>query len=316
VLCRAGIREWYVSNSLWEASGLSQPQVYQLGPVRIRSALPLPFSKVDGRAVDAELFLSQTFPSKSQRAEHDFLVSWEGSRAWIGLHESVDAFVSDGTVVCIDPRVAGDPNSPAVWAALAVLLLQRGMLLLHGAAVAEVSGATVFLGPSGAGKSTAACYHALQGATFLSDDLVPLFCNQSGIICTFQFDRISALVPRPHPDAEWISEALLVKARGVRFDGKKRFEVGEGDSTITYPIENTVCLGPSGSGRLAKGTNEASPVAGLMYILDSLACAPLNRANLGRKHLEIASRLVEQTAAGGRVQQRCVKERGAISQQA
>jgi hypothetical protein len=55
---------------------------------------------------------------------------------------------------------------------LALLLLQRGLLVLHASAVAVGGRAVVFIGPRGAGKSTTAAAFHTQGYPVLADDIV------------------------------------------------------------------------------------------------------------------------------------------------
>jgi 6-pyruvoyl-tetrahydropterin synthase len=54
----------------------------------------------------------------------------------------------------------------------AIVLLQRGVLLLHGSAVAVNGKGAIFLGPQGAGKSTTISAFHQQGYQVLADDIV------------------------------------------------------------------------------------------------------------------------------------------------
>jgi hypothetical protein len=58
--------------------------------------------------------------------------------------------------------------------AIGALLIQRGLLLLHGNALERDGRAIVCLGASGAGKSTLACALMQQGWRLLADDLVAI----------------------------------------------------------------------------------------------------------------------------------------------
>ena len=57
---------------------------------------------------------------------------------------------------------------------LGTLLHQRGLLVLHGSAIAANGGAVAFLGPSGSGKSTAAASLCSEGYSILTDDVVAI----------------------------------------------------------------------------------------------------------------------------------------------
>lgn len=60
---------------------------------------------------------------------------------------------------------------------MAILLRQRGMLMLHASGVAVGGRAIIFFGPSGSGKSTTAAAFVKQGATLLADDYVAIRLN-------------------------------------------------------------------------------------------------------------------------------------------
>jgi hypothetical protein len=65
-----------------------------------------------------------------------------------------------------------DIRSYLLGSAIGALLIQRGMLVLHGNALAHGGAAIVCLGESGAGKSTLAYALMQQGWELLADDLV------------------------------------------------------------------------------------------------------------------------------------------------
>ena len=59
----------------------------------------------------------------------------------------------------------------------AAVLHQRGLLVLHGSAIAIDGGVAVFLGPSGSGKSTAAAVLGKKGNSVVADDVVAIDAN-------------------------------------------------------------------------------------------------------------------------------------------
>ncbi len=61
------------------------------------------------------------------------------------------------------------------------VLHQRGIPCLHGSAVRIGEDAIVFLGPKGQGKSTMAAGFLRQGATLLTDDVLPLCESDAGV---------------------------------------------------------------------------------------------------------------------------------------
>jgi len=75
-------------------------------------------------------------------------------------------------------RVAGAKEEfPALYLTgllLSVMLGARGVLTLHGSAVAGPSGGLVFIGKKGAGKSTTAAAMTARGYRILCDDVIPI----------------------------------------------------------------------------------------------------------------------------------------------
>jgi hypothetical protein len=104
---------------------------------------------------------------------------------------------------------------------LAVLLQQRGLLVLHASAVNTDSGVAAFLGWKGWGKSTLAARMHAMGHTLVSDDLLAVMLDappsvHMGILqlklwpdAAAAVGRNAAELPRLHPDYE---------KRGLRLD--------------------------------------------------------------------------------------------------
>jgi hypothetical protein len=91
---------------------------------------------------------------------------------------------TDGVKLTIDPEPAADPNdvrSIALTSPLAALCLQRGMLVLHAAAVGRPAGVALLCGHSAAGKSTLAAVLAQRGWTLIADDLAPIDLAKDGV---------------------------------------------------------------------------------------------------------------------------------------
>jgi hypothetical protein len=86
--------------------------------------------------------------------------------------------VSDGERIAFEPWSGeGHPwdlRTFLLGSAVGALLIQRGMLVLHGNALEKDGRAIVGLGPSGAGKSTTAYALMEQGWRLLADDLVAI----------------------------------------------------------------------------------------------------------------------------------------------
>lgn len=70
---------------------------------------------------------------------------------------------------------------PLIGIALAALLQQRRMLVLHASAVSINNMAVVFVGGKGAGKSTTAAMFYKRGHTMISDDVVVVENSENGL---------------------------------------------------------------------------------------------------------------------------------------
>ena len=82
--------------------------------------------------------------------------------------------ISAGRNICIDPLPGVSPERLRLFllgSALGIILHQRGLLPIHGSAIATQQGAVIFTGPSGVGKSTRAHAFAGRGYRLLADDV-------------------------------------------------------------------------------------------------------------------------------------------------
>jgi hypothetical protein len=119
--------------------------------------------------VDRGGLVSRSPGYRSTLQTEAFRMEWDGLGAFS---------ISEGREILVDP--APGVAASALWqillgSALAVLLHQRGRLVLHASAVRETTGnALLILGHSGQGKSTLAAACQQEGLTLLSDDLAPL----------------------------------------------------------------------------------------------------------------------------------------------
>jgi hypothetical protein len=142
----------------------------------IHSALPLPELLAGGAAADVTIrpgrvaLPPQASPDKSSyvAAPEEIYLYWPR----VGSFQ-----IREGREIVVDAArgaAAGLVRLNLLGVGLAVLLHQRGQLVLHGSAVAIGAGAAVFLGASGAGKSTTAAALVARGHRLLSDDVVAL----------------------------------------------------------------------------------------------------------------------------------------------
>lgn len=85
--------------------------------------------------------------------------------------------VRRGTEIIVEPCAGIDEDSVRTFllgSVMGALLLQRGLLVLHGSAIRVGDQCLICCGPSGAGKSTLAAGFAKRGYELLADDVVPV----------------------------------------------------------------------------------------------------------------------------------------------
>ncbi|WP_295449741.1 hypothetical protein [uncultured Thiodictyon sp.] len=96
---------------------------------------------------------------------------------WLRVPRIARFLVSDGNLITIATEPAGDADSIRVFllgSALGALLLQRGLLVLHGNAIRIGDRCMVCVGQSGVGKSTLAAGFLRRGYEILADDVTPV----------------------------------------------------------------------------------------------------------------------------------------------
>lgn len=104
-----------------------------------------------------------------------------------------------------------------VGTVMAILLYQRGFLVLHASAVEINGGAVAFLGVSGQGKSSTAAAFQAHGYDFLTDDVAPVTLSQSVATIAPGFPQMK-LSPETAAALDYDFESL----RRLYVDDKKR----------------------------------------------------------------------------------------------
>lgn len=92
--------------------------------------------------------------------------------------------VRHGKEIRIRPMADADPGLLRLYligSALGMALHQRGLLVMHAAAVLQEGAVTLFVGDSGAGKSTLASKFAQAGHDVLADDVVAIQSDAQGV---------------------------------------------------------------------------------------------------------------------------------------
>lgn len=108
--------------------------------------------------------------------------------------QHVGAFeVRGGREVLVTPTPNADPQVIALYLTgpiLAVLLCQRGTLVLHGSSVRVEGGAVAFLGQSGDGKSSLAAAMHARGHAILADDITAVDVDGESVVARPGFPQL------------------------------------------------------------------------------------------------------------------------------
>lgn len=201
--------------------------------------------------------------------------------------------LTGGRAVAFDPAPGADIADVALILAgsvFAILLHQRGHIVLHGSAIRACDRAILFCGDSGAGKSTLAAALGQRGWPLIADD-----------VCAID---ISGPAPMVHPDARWqklwsesIDALNLEEQRGdaIRHRARK-FYVEPGDvapEPVAVAAVYVLAAGEAGDIRI-----ERPSLADAALLIRRNAYRPRLVERLGRKqdYLRAAAGIL---AAGG-----------------
>lgn len=157
---------------------------YQAYGLQIDSHLELPGPERPGADLapaDLAIRLAAGARGGNGRARTRFRAS--GDCAFLGIPGVGQYRVRGGREIQVAPDPGAAPGDVLLFllgSTLGTLLYQRGLLPIHGSAVATSAGALVLVGPSGAGKSTLAAQFLLRGYRLLTDDVAAVCPDGNG----------------------------------------------------------------------------------------------------------------------------------------
>jgi hypothetical protein len=162
--------------------------------IGLHSALPLPELRPGEFGADVVIRLAKLdrAPVEVELLDH---YSWtSGADVYLYWKDVATFLIRDGKEIIIDAVPGLEERRLRLFllgAAMAVLLHQRGFLVLHASAVVVNGDGVVFLGGKGWGKSTMAATLLARGHGYLADDVVALsFGHGIGPLITPAFPQL------------------------------------------------------------------------------------------------------------------------------
>lgn len=212
----------------------------------IRSALPLPELLPAPAAADVEIRRGTAPPPPPQAAASGYYFHATAEEAVLHWRDVGTFLVRGGRAILVDPVPGADETTlrlSLIGPALAVLLRQRGCLILHASAVVIGPIAVAFLGDSGWGKSTLAASLHGRGHRLLADDAVVVRVDGGRPAVLPGVPRISLW---PESAAALAGDAERLPRLHPRFE-KRTLLAGDGLPTSPVPLERIYVLAEGGA---------------------------------------------------------------------
>ena len=158
-------RRYYRAYGLTVASDVALPE---LEPAELEPAEPA--------AADILIAIG-TIDMPKPSSEAATIFRFEPDRQYLAWHPVGSFLISNASRIDIEPAPGVDDALlafPLLGPVMALLLHQRGLLVLHASAIAVAGRGAIFMGDKGAGKSTTASALIRAGHHLLTDDVVAL----------------------------------------------------------------------------------------------------------------------------------------------
>ena len=161
--------------------------------------------------------------------------------------------ICDGREIQVEPFDEADERAVRLLLlgpALAVLLHQRGLLVLHGSAVALGPTVAAFVGEKGEGKSTIAAALHTRGHALVADDLVAIELGDSQLVhvragfpqlklgpdVLAQLGEDAEGLPRVHPDYDKRARRVASVACGAALPLRRIYVLESGEADAIEPL--------------------------------------------------------------------------------
>ena len=152
--------------------------MYEAFGLRIVSDFPLPELPIRCGGAYADLRIRRRELEgewREKAPDPGRLVLSDGDAVWFRVPDTAVFRVSYGDEIVVSPLPGMDEDKARLYVlgtCMAILLLQRKLLPLHGSAIKIGGAAYAIVGDSGAGKSTLASLLLQEGHSLVSDDLI------------------------------------------------------------------------------------------------------------------------------------------------
>jgi hypothetical protein len=223
---------------------------YGLG---IRAAMPLPELMAGERANEISIRYGRVDGLSSKTLEKGWGYSSPTPQEDCLFWQGVGSFlVRGGTDVVVDPSPLVDQKLLRLFVlgpVLAVLLRQRGCLLLHASAVAVADKAVLFVGSSGWGKSTMAAALHVRGHSLVTDDMAVLWVEESHPVVLPSFPQLKLWpevllslgedpekLPRWNPNLEKRVRSAAHELSSTPLPIERIYVLDEGEATEILPL--------------------------------------------------------------------------------
>ena len=220
----------------------------------IRASMPLPeLTAGEAQGEEVSIRFGRVYRPPSETSEERWIFFNPAPKEDVLFWRGVGSFlVREGKDIIVDPSPGLDERMLRlliVGPVLAVLLRQRGHLLLHASAVDVAGEAVLFLGSSGWGKSTmAAALHA-RGHALVSDDVAVLRVEESRPMVFPGFPQLKLwpealvslgddpeMLPRWNPHLEKRARSTPRKFPSTSLPVKRIYMLEESDALEILPL--------------------------------------------------------------------------------
>lgn len=272
---------------------------YGLG---IRSVLPLPElvaaeTEVEVTEADVTIRLGRIdrlpLESSLSASESYFRATTQGMYIF---SEAIGAFlIQEGREIVVDPTPGVEERMLRLYLlgpALATLLQQRGLLVLHASAVAVNGSAVAFLGWPGGGKSTTAAALHTRGHAIISDDVTAIQLEPKASIGPAVLPGFPQLRLWSETAATLGYDVKLLPKINANFD-KHELRLKNGFSKTPLPIKCVYVIAEGQAGQ-AHEIQRLEPREALVELIRHSYCARMLQETAPSDHLRQCASLANQ----------------------